>query len=115
MLLWIALCQQNNFGNIVTVMGPEGGTVKTCFSHAQDGKVNMDIYDAVRHQQTQSMSQTSSQPRPIGQEPDRSQSMPSVRKISIPGWPPPRVMVGVHHHPYLRFLTLHRFAIHICS
>ena len=70
-------------------MGPEGGTVSTCLSHAQDGKANMDIYDAVRHQQAQSMSQTSSQPGHIGQEPDRSLAMASVRQISLPGWPPP--------------------------
>ena len=49
----------------------------------------MDIYEAVRHQQAQSMPQTSSQPGPIGQEPDRSQPMASVRQISMPGWPPP--------------------------
>ena len=76
------------FWEYLTVMGPEGGTVTTCLSHAQYEKVNMDIYDAVRHQQAQSMSQTSSQPGPIGQEPDRSQSMASVRQISIPGWSP---------------------------
>ena len=53
-------------------MDPEGGTVTTCISHATDGKANVNIYDAVRHQQTLSIPQTSSQPRPIGQEPDRS-------------------------------------------
>ena len=31
----------------------------------------------------------SSQPEPIGQEPDRSQPMAPVKQISIPGWPPP--------------------------
>ena len=41
----------NQFWEYLTVMGPEGGTVTTCLSHAQDEKVNMDIYDAVRHQQ----------------------------------------------------------------
>ena len=65
-------------------MGPEGGTVTTCLSYAQDGKVNMDIYDAVRYQQAQSMPQASSQPGPIGQEPDRSQPMVSVGQISMP-------------------------------
>ena len=70
-------------------MGPEGGCVTTCFSHTQDGKVNMDIYDAGRHQQAQSMTQTCSQPGPIGQEHDRSQPMAPVRQISMPGWPPP--------------------------
>ena len=69
-------------------MGPEGGTVTTCLSYAQDRKVNMDIYDAVRYQQAQSMPQASSQPGPIGQEPDRSQPMASVGQISMPGWPP---------------------------
>ena len=61
----------NQFWEYLTVMGPEGGTATTCLS--QDGKVNMDIYDAVKNQQAQSMPQTSSQPGPIGQEPDRSQ------------------------------------------
>ena len=76
------------FWEYLTVMGPEGGTVTTCLSHTQDGKVNMDIYDAVRHQQAQSMPQTSSKPGPTGQEPDRSQPMASVRQISMPGWLP---------------------------
>ena len=49
----------------------------------------MDIYDAVRHQQAQSMSQTSSKPGPIGQVPDRSEPMASVRQISMLGWSPP--------------------------
>ena len=79
----------NQFGEYLTVMGPEAGTVTTCLSHTQNGKVNMDIYDAVRNQQAQSMPQTSSQPGPIGQEPDRSQPMAPVRQISMPGWPPP--------------------------
>ena len=79
----------NQFWEYLTVMDPEGGTVTTSLSHTQDGKANMDIYDAVRHQQAQSISQTSSHPRPIGQEPDRSQLMVSVRQISRPGWPPP--------------------------
>ena len=49
----------------------------------------MDIYDDVRHQQAQSMPHlASSQPGPIGQEPDRSQPMASVRQISMPDWPP---------------------------
>ena len=78
----------NQFWEYLTVMGFEGGTVTTCLSHTQFGKVNMDIYDAVRHQQAQPMPQTSSQPRPIGQEPDRSQPMAPVRQISMPSWPP---------------------------
>ena len=41
----------NQFWEYLTVMGPEGGTVTTCLSHAQDGKVKVDIHDAVRHQQ----------------------------------------------------------------
>ena len=41
----------NQFWEYLRVMGPEGGTITTCLSHTQDGKVNMDIYDAVRHQQ----------------------------------------------------------------
>ena len=45
----------NQFWEYLTVMGPEGGTVTTCLSHTQDGKANMHIYDAVRHQQAQSM------------------------------------------------------------
>ena len=76
------------FWEYLTVLGPEGGTVTTCLSHAQDGKANMDICDAVRHQQVQSMPQTSSKPGPIGQESDRSEPMASVRQISMPGWPP---------------------------
>ena len=48
----------------------------------------MDIYDIVRHQQAQSMPQPSSQPGLIGQDPDRSQPMASVRQISMPGWLP---------------------------
>ena len=79
----------NQFWEYLTVMGLEGGTVTTCLSHTQDGKVNMDIYDTVRHQQAQSMPQTSSQSGPIGQEPDRSQPMAPVRQISMPDWPPP--------------------------
>ena len=77
------------FWDYLTVMGPEGGTVTTCLSHAQDGKVNKDIYDAVRHQLAQSMPLTSSELRPIGQGPDRSLPMASVRQISFPGWPRP--------------------------
>ena len=50
----------NQFWEYLTVMGPEGGTVTTHLSHAQYRKVNTDIYDAVRHQQAQSMPQTSS-------------------------------------------------------
>ena len=49
--------------------------------------MNIGIYDAVRHQQAQSMPQTSSHPGPNGQEPNRSQPMASVRQISMPGWP----------------------------
>ena len=77
------------FWDYLTVIGAEGGTVTTCISHAQDGKANMDICDAVRHQQAQPMPQTSSQPGPIGQEPDRSQPMAPVRQIRMPGWSPP--------------------------
>ena len=79
----------NQFWEYLTAMGPEGGTVTICLSHTKEGKVNMDIYDAVRHQQAQSMSQTSSQPGPMGQQLDRSQPMASVRQISMPGWPTP--------------------------
>ena len=97
------------FWDYLTVVGPEGGTVTTCTSHTPDGKANMDIYDAVRHQ-------TSSQPGTIGQESDMSEPMAPIRQISMPGWPPVMVvMVGVHHHPCIRFLTLHRYAILICS
>ena len=77
------------FWEYPTVMGPEGGTVTTCLSQAQDGKANVDIYDVVRHQQAQSMPQASSQFGPIGQKPDRSQPMATIRQISMPGWPPP--------------------------
>ena len=35
------------------------------------------------------MPQNSSQPGPIGQEPDRSQTMAPLRQASMPGWPPP--------------------------
>ena len=77
------------FWEYITVMGPEGGTVTTCLSHPQEGKVNMDTYDAVRHQQAQSIPKTCSQPGSIGQEPDRPQPMAPVRQISMPGWPPP--------------------------
>ena len=79
----------NQFWEYLTVLGPEGGTVTSCLSYTQDGKVNMDIYDAVRHQQAQCMPQTSSQPGSIGQEPDRSQPMALVRQINMPGWKPP--------------------------
>ena len=72
MLLWIASCLEQFWDYLTVMMGSEDGTVTTCLSHAQDGKANMDIYDAVRHQQAQSMPQTSSQPGPIGQESDRS-------------------------------------------
>ena len=79
----------NQFWEYLTVMGPEGGTVTTCLSYAQDGKVNMDIFVAVRHQQVQPVPQTFNQTRPIGQVPDMSQPMAPVRQISMPGWPPP--------------------------
>ena len=51
----------------------------------------MDIYDAVRHQKAQSIPQTFRQPGPIGQEPDRSLPMASVRQISLSGWLPPNL------------------------
>ena len=77
----------SQFWEYLIVLGLEGAT--TCPSHAQDREVNMGIYDAVRHQQAQCMLQSSSQHGPIGQEPDRSQPMASVRQISMLGWPPP--------------------------
>ena len=45
----------NQFWEYLTVIGPEGGIVTTHLSHAQDGKANVDIYDAVRHQDAQSI------------------------------------------------------------
>ena len=99
----------NQFWEYLTVMGPEGGTVTTCLSCTRDGKVNMDIYDAVRHQHVQSMPQTSSQHGPIGQESNRSQPMAPGKLVCLAGHL--QGMVGVHHHPCVRFLTLHRYTI----
>ena len=103
----------NQFWEYLTVMGPESGTVTTCISHAPDGKANMDIYDAVRHQQPQSMPQTSSL-GPLGKSLLGANPWLQLGKlVCLAGHL--QVMIGVHHHPCAWFLILHRYAMTIHS